>query len=148
MNSLSFSRYHLESTLFPEISINSLFFPEITMNTLFFAKSIWIHFLIREFTIHYSNIPWIYYLFREFTIDQLFFRTLYEFTIFFAKSLWKHHFFANRLWIQFFTWICSDKKHEITYSDSEKDRLGRSKDVFISLFLTKFNSTVKSGQLW
>ena len=48
----------------------------------------------------------------------------------------------------FFTRIPSVQKREFTYSDSEKARLGRSKDAFISLFLAKFNSTVKNGQLW
>ena len=51
-----------------------------------FANSLYFHFLIREFTIHFAKIPKIRHRFREFTIFSLSIsRSHYEFTIFFCE---------------------------------------------------------------
>ena len=72
------------------------FFLEITLNSLFFAKSLWIHYLLRdesifssihfELTICFVILLGIHYLFRELTT---------KFTICFANFLWVHYLFRD-----------------------------------------------------
>ena len=120
LNSLSFSQIHLESTYFRRIIINSIsasrfhfeftiFFPEVTMKTRFFAKSIWIHYQLREFTSNpffTGKLLLICCLLRHFSFNSLsFFAELlwirYEITM---KPLWNHYetgITMNSLWNQY-----------------------------------------------
>ena len=69
-NSVSFSRNHYEYTILD-------------------PKSIWIHYLRREFPICFVILLWIHYLCRDFTMHTLSASQFYyEFTIWFPKSLW------------------------------------------------------------
>ena len=111
LNSLSASRmvykfiicFSLNSLFVSQINLEiTIFFCGITMNSLWnryetTMKSIWIHFLLRdfslsslsfsrihcEFTIYFENSLWIHYLFREFPMNsQSDSRFYYESTIF------------------------------------------------------------------
>ena len=72
----------------------------------FHADSIWIRYLLREFTsnslfvsrIHFqfTNYLAMHYLFRKSLLIHYFFSRIYiEFTIYFAISLWVHYFFCE-----------------------------------------------------
>ena len=68
-------------------------FPKVTM------KSLWIHYLFREFTVNslfFREFIWTHYLFQEFTMNlHSFSCNHYEFCVCFAKSLWIHYFFQE-----------------------------------------------------
>ena len=80
--------------------------------TIVFAKSLLIHFLLRDFTMNTLCFSRIYYLFRESTMNLLSASSNhYNFTICFANYLWIHSllrdlslnslFFTNSPWIHF-----------------------------------------------
>ena len=67
LNSSSVSRIHLESTIFFCVTtINSLWNNHESTIT-----SLWIHYLLRDFTGNLSSFSLIHYLFCEFTSNQL-----------------------------------------------------------------------------
>ena len=65
MKSLFFPRIHYEFNFYSANPLSIRFF---------FANSVWIHFLLRVFTIHLANMSWIQYLFRTSLWIQFFFR--------------------------------------------------------------------------
>ena len=72
----------MKSLFFPRIHYEFNFYSANPLSIRFFvANSVWIHFLLRVFTIHLANMSWIQYLFRT--------------------SLWIQFFFANSLRIYF-----------------------------------------------
>ena len=85
INLLAFSRNHYEFTVCFEISQWVYCrFREFTLNPLFLAKSLWIHYLPRDFTMKSLSVSWIHF---ESTV---FLPNYYGFTICCAKSLWIH----------------------------------------------------------
>ena len=84
------------------LSIQHLFC-EWTLNSPFFAKSIWIHYLLRDLALNSLSYSRNHYLLRRFTMNTQ--STLrfydestgihYQFTICFLNELWILDFFTN-----------------------------------------------------
>ena len=116
----------MASLIFRVFTLSSVSLSRIHYQSInFFAKSLFIHYHFREFTmaslinrvltlnllflsrIHYgffifiANSLSIHYLFGKFTMYQYFWRTFFEFIFSFANSLGIHYFFANSLWIYY-----------------------------------------------
>ena len=82
MNSLSASKFHNESIVG---FANSLWFH------FFLAKSLWIHYLPRDFTMKSLSVSWIHFestVFCKITMDC---QITMDFFICYAKSLWIHY---------------------------------------------------------
>ena len=103
--------------------MNSLLFPRIHYEFIFgFANPLWIHFLLREYSMNSFSVACIHYPSREyimnsqsisqFTIDRVSFLWIhyeitlnslsitlihYKFTFYLASSLLIHYFFENSL---------------------------------------------------
>ena len=115
MNTLSISQINLESTFFREITLNSLSFSRFHFEITIFPKSLWIHYRSREinmnslsaspfhylFTVYFSYSPLIHF-FRQITLNSLsasrfhsntlsVSRTIHVFTFFFAILFWIHY---------------------------------------------------------
>ena len=83
MNFLSFSLFHRK---------NTIFFRDFT---IYFTKFLWIHNLLRKFTMN-SHLLWAFAInLSSFSLFH------FEFTIFFADSPWIHYLFAKPLWIRY-----------------------------------------------
>ena len=133
LNLLSFSRNHLQSTFFREITINSLYVSRVQReSTILFAELRLIfyafHFItvntlsalrfFSESTIYFVISLWIQYQFRDFTMNSLYILGIhFECTICFAILLCIHNLlrefpqyefaicFLNSPWIDFFRQI-------------------------------------------
>ena len=102
MNTLSISWFHYEYTIclanwlwlsvtriYEKFTMNTLWIHEkFTMNTLLISR------ILFEFTILFPKPIWIHYLLRDFSLNSFYF---FEFTICFANSPWIHDPFQTTM---------------------------------------------------